>query len=171
MRTEMCQVSPIRGQIVWKLDVMFPVRHDTFTWPTRNEPLRRMAPVLKWYIEDILLCDRKCCKKSPYKLNIFIEFVEDYDISRTQCRIENLPNGAPVMSKMWHAPPDLPDDDARFIILVCHRWWTIHFAVFHHVHIFYRSQGDDETGTAHHGGYGLGSNKSTHTWNVHRTDV
>ena len=49
-----------------------------------------MAPVLKWYIEDILLRDRKCCKKSPYKLNIFIEFVEDYDISREQCRTENL---------------------------------------------------------------------------------
>ena len=213
MRTEMCQISPIGGQIIRKLDVSFPARRDTFRWPTCNEPPRRMALVLKWYIEDILLGDHKCCEKSPYKLNIFIEFVEDYDISWKQCRIENLylmekkerksckentdseldnerstgedekenmppvfyrnrlPNGTPNVPKMWHAPPDLPGHDARFLVLVCRRWWTIHFATFHHVHIFYRSQGDDKMSITHHGGYRLGNNKSTHTWNVHHTDV
>ena len=90
MRTEMCQVSPIGGQIVRKLDMSFPTRCNTYRWPTGNEPPRRMAPVLKQYIEDILLCDHKCCKNNPYKLNIVIEFVEDYDISRKQYRIENL---------------------------------------------------------------------------------
>ena len=90
MRTELCQISPIGGQIIWKLDVSFPARHDTFRWSTCNELPRWMALVLKWYIEDILLGDRKCCEKSPYKLNIFIEFVEDYDISHKQSRIENL---------------------------------------------------------------------------------
>ena len=90
MTTEMCQISPIGGQIVRKLDVSFPTRHNTYRWPTGKEPPWRMASVLKQYIEDILLCDQKCCKNNPYKLNIFIEFVEDYDISRKQYRIENL---------------------------------------------------------------------------------
>ena len=49
-----------------------------------------MAPVLKWYIKDILLRDHECCEKSPYKLKIFIESIEDWDISQKQCRIENL---------------------------------------------------------------------------------
>ena len=212
MRIEICQISPLGGQIIRKLDVSFPARRNTFRWPTRNKPLRRMALVLKWYIEDIMLGDRKCCVKSPYKLNIFIEFVEDYNISRKQCRIENLylmekqkescvkripilnlimrdlqetmkksvppvfyrnqlPNGAPDVSKMWHALPDLPGHDAQFLVLVCRRWWKIHFRMFHHIHIFYRSQGDDGMSTAHHDAYGLGNNKLTHTWNVHRTDV
>ena len=87
----MLQTSPIGGKIVRKVDASFPSRRSGILWPSAEAPPpRRMAPVLKRYIENILLRDRECCKNNPYKLNIFIEFVEDYDISREQCRTENL---------------------------------------------------------------------------------
>ena len=117
--------------------------------------------------------ERKLCKENTdSELDNERSTGEDEKESMTPVFYRNrLPNGTPDTSKMWHTPPDLPGHDARFLILVCHRWWTIHFTTFHHTHIFYRSQGDDEMSTAHHSGYRLGNNKSMHTWNIHRTDV